>query len=92
MKQFLPANVIESQSIFELPERDLLNARAHITSLDVDVVVAWLTANILNFNISNISVLSGNDVDVTVKDLVDAENLCVQAIALFSAQCEASLV
>jgi hypothetical protein len=65
MKKMLTADAF---SVLELPERDLLGALIHIGGISVgDVSVL---ENFLNksFNNWSISVLSGNKVDVTVKD------------------------
>jgi hypothetical protein len=68
MKKMLTADAF---SVLELPERDLLGALIHVGNVYVgDVSVL---ENILNksFNNWDISVLSGNDVNVTVKDNVN---------------------
>jgi hypothetical protein len=94
MKTAITPDILGSQMVLELPDRELLRSRSLITvnTGEISVLENFLNHNWITLNIENVSILSNNDVDVTVKDLVSAQNLCAQVIALFSAQCEASLV
>lgn len=92
--QSLSVEEFESQSIFELPGRELLGGLIHISGISIDVSVL---ENLLNHSFNNwtINVLSGNQVDVTVQDNLsqnDLEVFCNQVVAVLSAQCNAELI
>jgi hypothetical protein len=84
---------LESQSILELPDREMLDA---LIDIDGPINIAVLTG-LLNgsFNHWSISALNGNHVTVNVTDNVSQNDLdvfCNQVVAVLSAQCSASLV
>jgi hypothetical protein len=92
--QKFSAAELESQSVVELPDRELLNALIDISGLFLDVSIL---ENLLNrsFNNWTINVLDGNHVNVNVTDNVSQNDLdvfCNQVVAVLSAQCKASLV
>jgi hypothetical protein len=92
--QMLSAAELATQSVVELPDRELLSALINISGLAIDVSIL---ENLLNgsFNGWTISALNGNTVTVTVTDNVSRNDLdvfCNQVVAVLSAQCNATLV
>ena len=87
MKKMLTADAF---SVLELPERDLLGALIHVGNITLGEIS--VLENFLNksFNNWTISVLSFNNVNVTVKDNVNDLQLsvfCNQIVAVLSASC-----
>jgi hypothetical protein len=84
---------LDSQSVLELPDRELLNG---LIDIDGPINIAVLTG-LLNgsFNNWSISALNFNKVTVTVADNVSQNDLdvfCNQVVAVLSAQCKATLL
>ena len=92
MKKTLTNEVFASQSVIELPERDLFGWSSLITTGNLTAVLVFLNDNLNNFHINNIRVLDNNHVDVDVDTQVDANNLCAQVVAIASSQCQAELL
>ena len=87
MKKMLTSDAF---SVLELPERDLLGALIHVGNITLGEIS--VLENFLNksFNNWTISVLSFNNVNVTVKDNVNDLQLsvfCNQIVAVLSASC-----
>jgi hypothetical protein len=92
--QMFSAAELESQSVVELPDRELLGALIDISGLFIDVSVLEALLN-GSFNGWTISVLNDNHITVTVTDNLSQNDLdvfCNQVVAVLSAQCKASLV
>jgi hypothetical protein len=93
MRTYSPAE-LESQTVLELPERELLGGLIHISCVFLDLSIL---ENLLNgsFNDWSISALNANQVTITVTDNVSQNQLnafCNQVIVVLSAQCNASLL
>jgi hypothetical protein len=85
---------LDSQSVLDLPDRELLGGLINITCAFLDVSVL---ENLLNasFNGWTINVLNANQVTVTVTDNVSKNDLdvfCNQVVVVLAAQCHASLL
>ena len=91
MKKSLTADVLQSQSVVELPERDLFGWTSLITTGNLTAVLVFLNNDLNNLHINNIRVLDNNHVNVDVDTNVDADNLCAQVVAIASTQCHAEL-
>lgn len=91
--QMLTAAEFETQTVLELPDRDLLDATITIVGNSIDVSVL---EDLLNgsFNGWTINALDGNTYVVNVSDNLNGDSLnafCNQVVAVLSAQCFASL-
>jgi hypothetical protein len=85
---------LESQTVLELPDREVLGGLITINCVFLDVSVL---EGILNgsFNNWSITALNFNSATITVRDNVSQNDLdvfCNQVVAVLSAQCHASLV
>jgi hypothetical protein len=90
----LSAAELESQTVLDLPDRELLGGLITINCVFLDVSVL---ENLLNgsFNNWSISALNLNTATITVRDNVsqnDLDAFCNQVVTVLSAQCYASLV
>jgi|tagenome__1003787_1003787.scaffolds.fasta_scaffold16235648_1 hypothetical protein len=86
-KRVLGFEELESQSVQELPDRELMGAL-----ITVYAPVTLTLTNLLNHSFNNwrISVIRINNVDIDVKDVVtvgDINVFCNQVVAVLSAQC-----
>lgn len=88
-KKALSVDELESQVVLELPARELLGALIHVHGISVDLdLLNVLVRN--SFNNYRINVLSGNDVDIDVGDVLSDNDIavfCNQVIAVLAAQC-----
>jgi hypothetical protein len=81
------------QTIFELPDRELLGAFISLTGQIEISVLEHLLNN--SFRDWHISVLNDNSVNITVQDNLTGTDLnafCTEAVTALSAQCSGTLI
>ena len=92
-KRVLSVEELEAQSVLELPDREVMKGLIRIITLaPITLLVVAIVKDVANknFNDWDVDVLSGNEIEVEVGDVLsdnDVAVFCNQIVAVIAAQC-----